>query len=172
MGLRGGIGKIGPLRGLPSLKGPSLKFAGLKPLDFADDLPEDLRNAAREIGLGAAREVDRLRRQGILGTLPELLAESWLIKRRYPYARQVDEPQAGTRIDLVLTELPPIAIRIQGDYWHGLHHGKDTGPHDREQKHLLTLLGYKVVDVWESHIYRRRNAVMERAARGEEDMRQ
>jgi len=169
MRLRGGIGKIGALKGLGSLKGPSGKMKGLEPLDFADELPEDLRNAAREIGESAAREVDRLRRQGILGTLPELLAESWLIKRRYPYARQVDEPQAGAKIDLVVQDLPPIAIRIMGDYWHGLHHGRDPGPYDREQKHALVLLGYKVVDAWESQIYRRRNAIMEKAVRGEEE---
>lgn len=171
MALRGGIGKIGKLKGLPNLQRPSGKVSGFEPLDMADDLPEDLRDAAREIGESAAREVNALRRRGIVGTLPELLAESWLIKRRYSYGRQVDEPQAGARIDLVVTDIPPIAIRIQGDYWHGIHHGQNKGPYDREQKHALTLLGYIVVDVWESHIYRKRNRVMEKAVKGVEELR-
>jgi hypothetical protein len=113
----------------------------------------------------AARNVRQLHPERRM-SLPELLAEAWLIKRGVQYETQVE--LGMVRPDVVVFDCPAslvptgeeaardlaVAWAVQGDYWH-----KDKLWHDEGKANLVAGMvwrGYRIVDmlmVWESDIY-------------------
>ncbi len=90
-------------------------------------------------------------------TLPELLAEAWLMSRGMNYETQFDLGWA--RPDFVLFDVVPAAavvLECQGDYWHSR---PEAVAHDAMRKgQLLTTTARglpirAVVEVWEHDIY-------------------
>jgi len=156
------IGKIPPLTGVGKFRRTVSEFKARVESIVKDDLPDDLKSAVPEIGQSGAKEVLAMRNKGFTGTIPELLTMSWLDKKKISYAWQYPELTAGARIDFVVNQIPPIAIRIQGEYWHRI----GIGTHDRDQKYALQMLGYTVVDVWERQVYHNRENTLSRAIKG------
>lgn len=160
-----GLGRIDSIRGLPEYKGVRelpVEIGGADmSRDVADDLDEEFRAAVGDIGEEYARIAQRMRQQGNGGTIPEMLAQDWLLRRRIPFITQVTIPEASARVDIIVRE--EIAIRIQGVYWH-----RPGNLHDDAQKYALRLMGLTPVDAWEDAIYRARDYVMSAAIRGRE----
>ena len=160
-----GLGKIDKLRGLPGFGGAARREEDLGGVALTRALPgdidEEFQAAIPEIGEEYARIAQRMRREGNSGTIPELLAQDWLYRRKIPFVAQVEIPQAHARVDIIVRE--EIAIRVQGEYFHSA-----SSPHDKSQKYALKLLGFRPVDVWETVIYRARDYAMGAAIRGRE----
>jgi len=130
-----------------------------------DILPQDVSNMARMVGQKRAKEVNKLRKSGIEGTLPELCTYLWLqdaglnFSFQYPLlgGRAI---RGGAVVDFIIWNLSPNGYyiwRIQGDYWHT---GHEVEKKDEVQKFRLAALklgGIPIVDVidlWESRIYK------------------
>jgi len=97
--------------------------------------------------------------QGVPGTLPERIVWKWLEDEGRLYEAQYAELggrwyAGGAVVDFVLYDLGerPVALRVQGDYWHGLGF-PDRQARDDEQAIRLTARGYVVVDLWEGELY-------------------
>lgn len=97
--------------------------------------------------------------QGVPGTLPERIVWKWLEDNQYSYLAQSSEgggrlTMGGAVIDFLVFDIAgkPVALRVQGDYWHGPKF-PDRQARDDEQYYRLTEWGYLVVDLWESDIY-------------------
>lgn len=151
-----GMSGMGSMRGLSSVK-------ALTPMDdlAGQEAALDRRAAgwAQQVGVERAQEAVMLARQDRMRrTLPELLAELWLMKRGVQYVAQWDLGWA--RPDFTLFDVPASAPgamvwEINGEYWH-----RDTAAYDaaRKQRLLATTIRaqqvMKVIEVWESDIYR------------------
>lgn len=140
-------------------------------------LPEQVRVWARRIGDKRAKEVWRLTRAGVQGTLPELLTYAWLQRRNIAFEFQTAalggrQTHGGAVLDFLVSGLSSnglYAWRVHGEYWH-------TGP-DVEEKDFVQacrLLHIKVggvpivavVDLWENDVYDRSPEVFEKAEVG------
>ena len=113
----------------------------------------------------AARAVRQLHPERRM-SLPELLAEAWLIKRGVQYEAQVE--LGVVRPDVIVFNCPAqlvpageegatdlaVGWAVQGDYWH-----KDKVWHDEGKSNMVVNMvyrGYRIVDVlaiWERDIY-------------------
>jgi hypothetical protein len=140
-------------------------------------LPPALMEVARRVGTRRAEDVFELRRQGVVGTVPELIAYEWLQSRGYAFEFQSSQlggrrRSGGAVVDFVIQDLSPNGVmmwRIQGEYW---HQGPDVERKDEVQRvRLLNVrMGGRpvaaVVDLYESDIYDRYPEVMLRAEAG------
>ena len=97
--------------------------------------------------------------QGVPGTLPERIVWKWLDDEGRLYEAQYAELggrwyAGGAVVDFVLYDLGerPVALRVQGDYWHGMGF-PDRQARDDEQAMRLAAVGYVVVDLWEGELY-------------------
>ena len=106
--------------------------------------------------------VDYFRLQG--ATLPEMMVYTELVRRNVPFAYAkylgdipFTEEGEKYRPDFTLDDYR-IIIRVQGVYWH-------TRPGDAEndarQAMLLTMLGWKVYDLWEMDILKNVRAAVD-----------
>lgn len=151
-----GLGKIGEIAGIPSLGDMPKAPKRIK----AEPIP--LR--PRIVDRGTERDLlEEAALQGVVGTLPERIVWKWLIDRQYRFIMQRSEfggalVLGGAVVDFVVYDLAgqPVALRVQGDYWHGPKF-PDRQARDDEHYHRLTAMGYLVVDLWEHDIY---NAVL------------
>ncbi|NIP97510.1 MAG: hypothetical protein GWO24_30405 [Akkermansiaceae bacterium] len=97
--------------------------------------------------------------QGVVGTLPERIVWKWLEDEERVYETQLAELGGrfwvgGAVVDFVVYDLGarPVALRVQGDYWHGPAQGGRQA-RDDEQAGRLQAMGYVVVDLWEGELY-------------------
>lgn len=178
------VGKIGALTPTPhpqplSHKGRGATFrvtaGGTRLLDT---LPAELEEVEQRIGRSRAMAIWRLQRQGITGSVPELLTYDWLKGR--PFDFEFQSAQMGGRmraggavIDFLIRGLSANGLyvwRVMGEYWHA---SPEVQRKDEEQKRRLgrmTIGGAPVaavVDLWEDDIYERTPEVFERAEGGE-----
>lgn len=97
--------------------------------------------------------------QDVPGTLPERIVLKWLTDQDYTFTPEAAEMGGqmvlgGAVIDFLVYDMAgqPVALRVQGDYWHGPKF-PDRQAKDDDQFRRLTQMGYKVVDLWEHDIY-------------------
>jgi len=146
------------------------KIAGLPSIDTLDGLPDLTRRqqgitqiALRPETPGATEtQVEMLERaavQGVEGTLPERIIWRWLESQGLMYEAQYVTmggrlTVGGAVIDFVVWGLSgqPVAIRVQGGYWHGPTFHERT-IEDQQQADRLRAQGYIVLDLWEQDIY-------------------
>lgn len=151
----------GVMRGMRPMK-------AIKPIKVAEpfkDLSEVIKDDeqlfkswADRVGENRAQQALAVwRRRTGSSTLPELLAESWLMARGIRYETQFDLGWA--RPDFVLFDVVQAAaavLEVYGDYWHGR---PEAVGHDAMRKaQLLTTTARgmpirAVVEIWESDIY-------------------
>lgn len=99
----------------------------------------------------------------IRATYPEATVHRELTRRRLVDGIHFDfqSSMLGGRIDLggaVVDFLfldRPIALRVQGEFWHQPFSAMGQGVNDEDQKLQLELRGYTVLDLWESTILNR-----------------
>lgn len=114
-----------------------------------------------QVGADRAREAADLAKERTGSrTLPELLTELYLRRASADYKAQFDLGWA--RPDFVVWDSPgtpglALILRVQGDYWHGKgpSAGRDAG--QRELLMQTTARGVpvgRVIDLWETHIYK------------------
>lgn len=125
-----------------------------------EQLPGDVRIVARPREPGQREDVlEKAALQGLPGTLPERIIWRWLDAKNLLYQTQAVElggrlVVGGAVVDFLVWGLagPVVALRVQGEYWHGpLKPGQQS--RDDEQAGRLRTLGYLVVDLWEGEIY-------------------
>jgi len=107
------------------------------------------------------------------GTYPEFLVWKWL--RDKGYQPDIDfrfqSSFFGGRLDLgglvadfvIDAQIPPLVIRVQGDYWHRL---PGRAARDFFEMVRLLELGFSVVDVWEDDLMTRLDFTMNEAMKG------
>jgi hypothetical protein len=150
-GIRG-IGKVRKIAKIPDLaEMPEPKRAKV------ERIPVKPRGSVRW-----GRKEDPLEKaalQGVPGTLPERIVWKWLLDEDYLFETQLAVAGGrmvigGSVVDFVVYDIAgqPVALRVQGDYWHGPKF-PDRQARDDEQFWRLHQMGYKVVDLWESDIY-------------------
>ena len=140
-------------------------------------MPEALRDVARRIGNERARDVWRLMRQGIVGSLPELCTYHWLERHKLTFEFQSHQmggrrQSGGAVLDFLIAGLAAggwYVWRVQGEYW---HQGEAVERKDEVQKMALARLKIgglpvmAVVDLWENDVYDRYPEVFELAEAG------
>ena len=96
--------------------------------------------------------------QGVQGSLPERIIWKWLENSGHLYEVQTAmfggrRIAGGMLLDFYIYDLgPKIALRVQGDYWHGpMRLGQKA--RDDQQAFRLRARGFLVVDLWEHDIY-------------------
>jgi len=168
------VGKVGRVSARRGVELPALTGGGVRQLDV---MPEQLAEVARRIGEKRARVVWKLRQSGIVGTLPELCAYSWLDKRKIVFEFQSSvmggrRISGGAVLDFLIYGLSANGVliwRIQGEYWHT---GPDVELKDRVQAARLRNLKIGgvpvvgVVDLWENAIYDDYPSVFQKAEMG------
>jgi very-short-patch-repair endonuclease len=98
--------------------------------------------------------------QRIIGTLPELIVHWHLTRRGLIDGIHFDfqSSQFGGRLELggavidFLFRDRPLAVRVQGEYWHEPWEQKGLGAHDEAQRLMIEGMGYEVQDLWERTI--------------------
>jgi len=147
------------------------EIAGLPSIDTLDSLPDLTR---RQQGISAItlrpetpgaqtetqmESLEKAAVQGVEGSLPERIVWRWLQSQGLMF-----EPQyhamggrltvGGAVIDFLVWGLSgvPVAIRVQGGYWHGPTFHERT-IEDQIQADRLRGQGYLVLDLWEQDIY-------------------
>jgi hypothetical protein len=153
------------MRGIMRGMRPMRTIKPIKPAEPFKDLAEVVKDdealfkswADRVGETRAQRALDVWRKRTGSTTLPELLAESWLISTGVRYEAQFDLGWAHP--DFVLFDVTPaaaIVLEVYGDYWHGK---PDAIAHDAMRKgQLLTTTARglpirAVVEIWEKDIY-------------------
>lgn len=116
-------------------------------------LPREAAWAAKEDPL------EKAAKQGVPGTLPERIVWKWLEDNDHQFVTQSEEgggrlSVGGAVVDFLVYTMAaqPVAIRVQGDYWHGPAF-PERQARDDEQAERLRKWGYIVVDLWEHDIY-------------------
>lgn len=97
--------------------------------------------------------------QGVEGSLPERIVWRWLQSQGLMFQPQYHAmggrlTVGGAVIDFLVWGLSgvPVAIRVQGGYWHGPTFHERT-IEDQIQADRLRGQGYLVLDLWEQDIY-------------------
>ena len=113
----------------------------------------------RQVPGKVADPLEKAALQGVPGTLPERIVWKWLEDEDHLYEAQRAELGGrmwvgGAVVDFVVFDLGtnPVALWVQGDYWHGPAQGERQA-RDDEQADRLRLQGYVVVDLWEAELY-------------------
>jgi G:T-mismatch repair DNA endonuclease (very short patch repair protein) len=146
----GGMQPLRPITGARSMADEPV------PLDERSD-DEILKAFAKRVGdTRAAAALTIYRKRTGSTTLPELLAEDWLMRQGVRYRAQVVLLRA--RPDFVVFDQGPgvIVIRVQGDYWHASPGAVSKDSTQAEWLRSTTIDGFpviKVADVWERDIY-------------------
>lgn len=103
--------------------------------------------------------LEKAAKQGAVGTLPERIIWKWLEDHDHLFDCQSEQgggrlSVGGAVIDFLVYTLAgqTVAIRVQGDYWHGPAF-PERQARDDEQADRLRQWGYIVADLWESDIY-------------------
>lgn len=140
-----GLGKLGRLATLRTLK------------EARPAKPEAV--ARPETPWTKGNPLEEKAQQGVIGSLPERILWRWLELQRIPYEAQVAmfggrRVKGGLVVDFVAYGLAarPVALRIQGEYWHGQKPGEAA--QDDAQAVRMRQAGLIVVDLWESDVYR------------------
>ena len=115
---------------------------------------------SRPAELGVEEDpLEKLAKQGVLASLPERIVWAWLERKGYSFTMQAAElggrnQVGGAVVDFVVWDMAsrPVAIRIQGQYWHGPSF-PGRRARDDEQAAKLRMKGYLVVDLWEQQVY-------------------
>lgn len=106
------------------------------------------------------KKLEEAAKQGVPGTLPERIVWKWLEDQGFRFITQGPEfggrlVLGGAVVDFIVYDIAgrTVALRVMGDYWHGPtfpgRQARDDEQHDR-----LLEMGYLVVDLWESDIYK------------------
>lgn len=145
----GGLKELGSLGRLTTLRHLS---------EMRVTKPEGVSRPEVPFGKGDPLEVHAA--QNVMGTLPERIIWKWLLALRVPFEAQVRffggrQVKGGTVVDFVVWGISarPAVLRVQGEYWHGPAKPSEAA-NDDAQAVRLRELGYIVVDLWESDIYR------------------
>lgn len=164
---------------LPTLKGLD-ELTVIEPVMTVEERAKEedarLRDWAQRVGEDRARRANDILKMGKRNdygkgssTLPELLAEAFLISRGREYLTQYDLGFA--RPDFVLLDqMPGMAVvwRVQGDYWHSGTGAADAAQKDRLLRHTVRGLPIMlVIDIWERKV-NESDAVFEAALIGQE----
>lgn len=144
---------LGKLPKLPKL--PSLRQKIRRPrLPSMEDITE-----RAEVPGTREDPLEKGAMQGVEGSLPERIIWRWLERERYTYWVQYIVGGGrgflgGMNVDFIVLGLAaqPVALRVQGEYWHGPLH-PDRQAIDDEQAARLRADGYLVCDLWEDEIY-------------------
>ena len=155
------FGKISGIRGLGEIPG----IEGIPPIWDTPAVPPTIKAERivlrpRLLDRGVERDLlEEAAMQGVVGTLPERIVWKWLVDRDYRFIMQRSEfggalVLGGAIVDFVVYDLAgqPVALRVQGTYWHGPAFPARQA-RDDEHYHRLTAMGYLVVDLWEHDIY-------------------
>ena len=141
------------------------KFGKVRKVAKIGELPA-VRTMGRQ-GIGVKKQVpgrvedpvEKAALQGVPGTLPERIVWKWLEDEDRLYETQLAELGGrfwvgGAVVDFVVYDLGerPVALRVQGDYWHGPGQGERQA-RDDEQAVRLAGLGYVGGDLWEGELY-------------------
>jgi hypothetical protein len=173
-----------PLKGLPKLP----KLYGLRrrkrrfhPLPLTppklDLVSSEISELARRLkDETLARRVLRLRERFVQATIPELVVYDWLSRQGHRFWYQVEfnggRRQLGGLVPDFVVAVGGQAMvwQVQGEYWHTLQAQKE-----RARQVRLSLMGQivmgnrrarKVIDLWESDIYRKRPQIFQMALAG------
>jgi len=146
VGITGTIPKIGKIG----------EIAPVRKVSAEVDLPEG-PHANEET---EQEELERYAKQGLVGSLPERIVYKWLEDNHYLFDWQRSFSggrviKGGFVVDFIVWNLVevPVAIRVQGTYWHGPTSPGNPG-RDDEDAAVLRAQGYAVCDLWEEAIYR------------------
>ena len=144
-----GIASIKAIEALPDL---SKRQRGITQITIRPETPGGQGDSRME-------KLEKAAVQGVEGTLPERIVWKWLDGEGLSYAPQYTEfggrsTVGGAVIDFVVWGLAgvPVAIRVQGGYWHGPAFHERTVD-DLAQAERLRAQGYLVLDLWEQEVY-------------------
>jgi len=144
--------KIASIAGIDGLPDLGKRQRGIGQVTLRPELP----GAYTETRMEA---LEKAAMQGVEGSLPERIVWRWLQSQGLIF-----EPQyramggrltvGGAVIDFLVWGLAgvPVAIRVQGGYWHGPTFHERT-IEDRIQADRMRGQGYLVLDLWEQDIY-------------------
>ena len=172
--------RIGPYRGLGTVRGQEPLPLSARGPDVADPTDPKIAYFEQSVSPAVARACYALLRQGIQGTLPELVVYQWLTRRGYQFDFQTSLmggrlELGGAVADFVIFDLDPggIAVwRVQGEHWHAGNRDKEEK--DRAQRETLLRQSYMgqpvtvVIDLWEQDLYDHYPRVLEMAEAGVE----
>lgn len=140
------------LRRIDDLPDLSKRQAGRVQIALRPEVPEASTETQRET-------LEKAAKQGVDASLPERIIWKWLETQRLAFAPQYVEmggrlTVGGAVIDFLVWGLSgvPVAIRVQGGYWHGPTFHERT-IEDQIQADRLRGQGYLVLDLWEQDIY-------------------
>lgn len=107
---------------------------------------------------------------GLVATLPEWRVWYWLDKHHIEFDFQSSQmggrrELGGLVIDFLLpTMVPPMALQVQGEYWH--YSTGEQRMHDQQSKAQLEARGYQVIMVDESDVNERLDYILRLAMQG------
>ncbi len=145
------LGRVGKLKALPEL-GQATRVRGPLVAPIAMKV---------RLGLFGPRgdPLEEFAIRSDIGTLPERIVWKWLEDGGYQYEYQLAamggrDVVGGAVLDFIVYDLAgrPVAIRVQGEYWHSSAFPSRQA-RDDEQYYRLVAMGYAVVDLWEQRIY-------------------
>lgn len=151
MGKMPGMGTLGGLGELPGLEEGRPRRAA--PPSARISLQPEV------VGGGGEDPLEKAAMQGVDGSLPERIVWKYLATRGHLFTAQSAAmggrlTVGGAVVDFLVYDLGarPVAMRVQGDYWHGPAR-PDQQARDDAQASRLRGQGYVVADLWESDIY-------------------
>lgn len=177
-----GLGKSRKYKRLTTLSGghgrkaqPFTSELGNPSQDFVDQEAQRIRSLLNDEPL--ARKVESLKQSNPNGSLPELVTLEWLIREQVRYTYQgglfgAKTAKGGLLPDFVIDAGGGDAIvwQVQGEYWHSrqAQHGQNDFANN------LRMLGQvieglrisKVVELWETDIYKKRPLIFQAAMAG------
>lgn len=144
-----------------------------------DTTPDTVLYWMTKVSRERAMRAYRLLKQGIVGSLPELLTYDWLQSRNRIFDFQSSIMGGrlilgGAVADFIIEDLIPgglVIWRVQGDYWHTQADRVQSDFIQRERLLTESYMGVpveQVVDLWESAIYWAAPYVFEMAEGGVE----
>lgn len=146
------MNKIAGIQRIDDLPDLSKRQQGISAITLRPETPGAQTETQRE-------ELEKAAKQGVDASLPERIIWKWLETQRLAFAPQYVEmggrlTVGGAVVDFLVWGLSgqPVAIRVQGGYWHGPTFHERT-IEDRIQADRLRGQGYLVLDLWEQDIY-------------------
>jgi hypothetical protein len=144
-----------------------------------DTTPDVVLYWMTKVSRERAMRAYRLKKKGIVGSLPELLTYDWLEGRNHIFDFQSSIMGGrlilgGAVADFIIEDLIPgglVIWRVQGDYWHTQAKRVQSDFIQRERLLTESYMGVpveQVVDLWESAIYWAAPLVFEMAEGGVE----
>jgi hypothetical protein len=133
------VAKIAGIQGLRDLPDLSKRQAGTSQFTIRPEAPGGITDTQKA-------RLEAMAKQGVDGTLPERIIWQWLEDEQYAFEPQYTEfggraTVGGAVIDFVVWGMSgqPVAIRVQGGYWHGPtfnaeHRRRGTGRPDESAR--------------------------------------